>query len=363
MDEIYERLRTRLDEMATGFPATETGVELKLLKRLFTPEDAEMFLSLGLSPETAREVALRTGNEETAVSARLESMASKGLLFRRRDPQGPSYHAVPFIVGIYEFQVNSLNPELLKDVSEYYLSGLGGTFHSTRTPHLRTIPINSGLVSSFPVAPYDDAVAIVERKDRIAVAQCFCRKAVRMYGKGCGHSLETCLQFDSYADYYIDNGMARPLSRDEALSILTRNEEEGLVIQVLNSQNVEAMCSCCSCCCGMLVALRLFPAQFRDFKSSYACVGDSLSCRGCGTCAARCPVGATKMKEGKPVLREEKCIGCGLCVTTCPEQARALVKKSPDRLYRPPESLFETFADMRAERIKGRGSINKGLER
>jgi ferredoxin len=149
--------------------------------------------------------------------------------------------------------------------------------------------------------------------------------------------------------------MARPLSRDEAVSILTRNEKEGLVIQVLNSRNIEAMCSCCSCCCGMLVALKLFPAQFRDPKSSYVCVSDALSCRGCGSCAGRCPVGASKIKDGKSVLREEKCIGCGLCVTSCPEQARSLVKKSPDRLYTPPESLFEAYADMSAERSKREG--------
>lgn len=353
MGDIYERLRMRLDEMATGYPSTASGIELELLRKLFTPEDAAMFLSLGFTPETAREVALRTGSDEEAVAAQLEGMARKGLLFRLRRPDGPAYHIVPFIVGIYEFQVNALNGEILKDVSQYYLSGLGQSFHSTRTPHLRTIPINSGLVSSLPIAPYDDAIAIVERKDRIAVAQCLCRKAVRMYGKGCDHPLETCLQFDSYAEYYIDNGMARPLSRDEAVSILVRNEKEGLVIQALNSQNVEAMCSCCPCCCGMLIALKLFPALSRDFKSSYACVADVHSCTGCGSCAKRCPVGAVKIKEGKSVLREERCIGCGLCVTTCPEQARALAKKSPDRLYSPPASLFDTFADMSRERREG----------
>ena len=109
MGDIYERLRMRLDEMATGYPSTASGIELELLRKLFTPE-------------TAREVALRTGSDEEAVAAQLEGMARKGLLFRLRRPDGPAYHIVPFIVGIYEFQVNALNGEILKDVSQYYLS-------------------------------------------------------------------------------------------------------------------------------------------------------------------------------------------------------------------------------------------------
>ncbi len=352
MDEIYERLRMRLDEMATGYPATPGGVEVRLLKRLFTRDDAALFLRLGDAPETAREVASRISDDPGSVAARLEDMALKGLLFRIRRGGEPAYLPIPFVVGIYEFQVNTLDADILQDVSEYYLSGLGRSFHSTKIPHLRTIPINSGMVSAHPIAPYDDAIAVVQRKGKIAVAECLCRKAVRMYGKGCSHPLETCLQFDAYAEYYVDNGMARPLSMDEAISILKRNEKEGLVIQTLNSQNVEAMCACCSCCCGMLISLKLFPAPAREVKSNYVCAADPGPCRACGLCAQRCPVGAVRVKDGKSSLREERCIGCGLCVSTCPEGARSLVKKPPHKLYTPPENVFDAFVEMSRERGK-----------
>lgn len=352
MDQIYERLRMRLDEMATGYPATPGGVEVRLLKKLFTQEEAALFLRMDDAPETAPEVASRLGEDPAAVAVRLEEMALKGLLFRLRRDNGPAYLPVPFVVGIYEFQVNALDAGILKDVSEYYLSGLGQSFHSTKIPHLRTIPINTGMVSSHPIAPYDDAIAIVERKGKIAVAECLCRKAVRMYGKGCDHPLETCLQFDAFAEYYVDNGMARPLSMDEAISILKRNEKEGLVIQTLNSQNAEAMCACCSCCCGMLISLKLFPAPARAVKSNYVCEADSGSCRVCGLCAQRCPVGAVRIKDGKSSLREERCIGCGLCVSTCPDQVRSLVKKPVHKLYTPPENFFDAFVEMGRERGK-----------
>ncbi len=346
MSDIYELLRIRLDELATGYPASPGGAEMRLLKRLFSPEDADLFLKMGITPETAGKVAARLGLDAEAVAARLEDMAKRGLLFRVKAEGVPAYHAVPFVVGIYEFQINYLDSDMLKDVSEYYLAGLGQSFHSKKIPHLRTIPVNSSLVSTVPIFPYDDAVSIVERKQKIAVAPCLCRKAVRMYGKGCSHPLETCLQFDAYADYYIDNDMAREISTDEAISILKNNEKEGLVIQALNSQNVEALCACCSCCCGMLISLKLFPAPAREVKSNYVCVAEQEVCIGCGKCAERCPVAAVRVKEGVSSTREERCIGCGLCISVCPEQARTLMKKQPHKLYRPPETVFDAFVQM-----------------
>jgi ferredoxin len=309
-----------------------------------------MFLHMDTAAETPWEVATRIGADLEKTALHLENMARRGLLFRSRKPGGLAYHAIPFIVGIYEFQVNNLSPELLKDISEYYLTGLGASFHSLKTPHLRSIPINDRIVPDGPIAPYDDAAAIIRSKERIAVAECFCRKAVRMYGKGCSHSLETCIQFDSFADYYVGNGMARYITREEALLILKRNEEEGLVIHILNSQKVEAMCACCSCCCGMLISLKLFPAPARETKSNYLCHEDLSVCAACGTCAKRCPVGAVRFKEEKVSYRQDRCIGCGLCVTTCPSGARSLRKKPDNQVYTPPETVAETFRDMSKER-------------
>ncbi len=352
MMDVYERLRKRLDEMATGYPATDSGVEIRLLRKLFRPEHAELFLALSTTAETPEEVAHRTGDNPDATAEMLEDMALRGLVFRLRKDGINSYHAIPFIVGIYEFQINALDGAMLKDVSEYYLTGLGQSFHSLKIPHLRTIPINKNMVSGCPIATYDDAASIIERKDRIAVAPCLCRKAVRIYGKGCDHSLETCLQFDSFADYYVDNSMARYISKDEARAILARSEKEGLVLQIANSKEVEAMCSCCSCCCGMLISLKLFPAPAREVKSNYVCISTEELCTGCGMCVKRCPMNAVKVVEEHAHTREERCIGCGLCVSTCPASARALERKPEEKIYTPADTFFDTFAQMCEERVK-----------
>jgi electron transport complex protein RnfB len=352
MADVYERLRKRLDEMATGYPATDSGVEIRLLKQLFRPEDAELFLAMSTSAETPKEVADRTGGDPDTTAEILEDMALRGLVFRQRKDGIKYYHSIPFIVGIYEFQINALDGAMLRDVSEYYLTGLGKSFHSLKIPHLRTIPINKNLVSGWPVATYDDAAAIIERKERIAVAPCLCRKAVRMYGKGCNHSLETCLQFDSFADYYVDNSMARYITKDEALAILARSEKEGLVIQTANSKEVEAMCSCCSCCCGMLISLKLFPAPAREVKSNYVCISNEELCTGCATCVKRCPVDAVELLEEYAYTYEDRCIGCGLCVSTCPASARSLERKPEEKIYTPADTVFDTFTQMCEERGK-----------
>ncbi len=338
--------------MATGYPETPSGIEIKILRQLFSEDDADLFLKMDVRPETARQVASRTGADIADTAYRLEYMAQRGLIFRVKENETTRYFPIPFIVGIYKFQLNNLNIPLLKDISQYYLTGLGATFHGQKTPHLRSIPINAEIVSDWPVAPYDDAAAIIRKKSRIAVAECFCRKAVRMYGKTCSHPAETCLQFDIFADYYVENKMARYISADEALATLKQSEAEGLVIHILNSQTVEAMCCCCSCCCGMLISLKLFPSPAMAVKSNYVCLFDKSSCTLCGICTKRCTVGAFKMKDEKIAFHADSCIGCGLCVTTCPCHALKLEKKPQERLYTPPATVFDTFALMSRKKAK-----------
>ncbi len=352
MSDIYEQLRDRLESMATGYPAAADGVELKILRQLFGEDDAALFLQMKIEPETARETALRLGADAAKTAARLEAMARRGLIFRDRQDEAIRYRPAPFIVGIYEYQLNHLNPELLKDISRYYRTGLGATFHGLKTPHLRSIPINTEIVADRPVFPYDDAAAIIKGKSRIAVAECFCRKAVSLSGKSCSHPLETCLQFDTMADYYVENGMARYIDAEEGLAILKQSEREGLVIHVLNSQKVEAMCCCCSCCCGMLISLKLFPAPALAVKSNYVCRLDETLCMPCESCVRRCTVGALRMKNDRLEFHADRCIGCGLCVTACPAGALTLANKPQNRLYHPPDTIFDTYALMSREKAQ-----------
>ncbi len=348
--DVYERLRQHLDSMATGYPKTETGVEIRILKRLFTEEEADFFTKLSPGLEAPADTARRLGLDPDETAVRLEAMARKGLLFRSRKGEQVRYAAVPFLVGIFEFQVNRMDPELARDVNEYFESGFGRTLQSFKTPVMRSIPINREMAIKWPIAPYDDVKAIIEGHETIAVAPCICRTWMGLAEKGCDKPVEVCFMFGSHAAYYVENGMGRYINREEALEIVKHNQEVGLVMQPFNSQKAGGMCSCCGDCCGMLRSLKMQPAPAAAVQSNYYVELDSTECVGCETCVERCQMDAIQIHDGTAEVNLDRCIGCGLCVTTCTGEALQLVKKPESEHYTPPPSGMETYLRIAVER-------------
>jgi Na+-translocating ferredoxin:NAD+ oxidoreductase subunit B len=75
---IYQKLARHLDNLPGGFPSTETGVEMRILKRLFTPKEAELALHLSLISEEPRVIARRAKISKQEATSRLEAMAQTG---------------------------------------------------------------------------------------------------------------------------------------------------------------------------------------------------------------------------------------------------------------------------------------------
>ncbi len=87
MEDVYERLRNRLDDLAAGYPATESGVEIYILKRLFTEKEAEFALHLSPIPESPEDVAKRLGREAAETTALMEKNGQKGFAFQDSEGQ------------------------------------------------------------------------------------------------------------------------------------------------------------------------------------------------------------------------------------------------------------------------------------
>ncbi len=352
MEDVYERLRQKLDGLATGYPATESRAEIRILKQLFTEEEAEFFLLLAPLPQTPAEVAEKLERDPEETAAMMEGMAKKGLLFRVRKDETVRYAAVPYIVGIFEFQINRMDRQLALDMNEYFETALGKTVQAFKTPVMRTVPVNREVAFKWPIAPYEDVLKILESQEDMAIVPCICRTWMKHADKGCDKPVETCFMFGSHAHYYVDNGMGRYIDMGEARKIVKRNEEVGLVMQPFNSQKVGGMCSCCGDCCGMLRSLKKQAVPAAAVQSNYYAQVDADECAGCETCLERCQMEAIKMLNEAAEINLDRCIGCGLCVTTCETGALQLVKKADEQQYLPPKSGVETYMRIAEERGK-----------
>jgi NAD-dependent dihydropyrimidine dehydrogenase PreA subunit len=349
---VYERLQKHLDSMPTGFPKTESGVEIKLLKKLFTKEEAEMACRMTVKPETAEQVARRLGREPQETADFLYAMSKKGLLVRYRAGGTTFYMSAMFIVGIFEYQVGNLDREFVDLVHQYSKEAMHREMIAPDTPQLRVVPVQESLDAALEVAPYDELRKILSSQKVIALAECICRKMSAIDGKPCHAPLESCMIFGPLGEFYIENGIAKPITLDEAFEVLKRNEEAGLVPSPANAQRVSGMCSCCACCCELLKAIKLDSHPSRKVKSNFFARVDGELCTGCEVCIERCQMEAIRMADEKAAIDLDRCVGCGLCVTTCPTEALTLRRKSPGDLYVPPEKALETYFRIARERGK-----------
>lgn len=349
--DVYEKLAMHLDELPGGFPRTESGVEMRILRRLFSPEDAELALHLTLIPEEPRVIARRARITVAQLVPRLEEMEKKGLiLVMRQKDEAPLYMAQQFVVGFWEAQVNKLDRELVEDFEEY-LPSVFDLRSWRKTPQLRTIPVNKSINVEREVMPYERVEELVRAHERFAVSNCICRQEHHILGKGCDKPLESCLTFGMAAETVVRNGRGRAISRDETLAILERAEETGLVLQPANAKDPLFICTCCGCCCGVLRSIKRDPRPASLVSSPFCASLNADTCTGCATCVERCQMEAIRLDDSKAVLNLDRCIGCGLCVSRCPTDSLSLVRKSEQRYV--PADIIDTSINM----VKARGKI------
>jgi electron transport complex protein RnfB len=350
--DVYQELAHHLDDLPGGFPSTESGVELRILRRLFTPEEAELALHLTLLPEEPRVVARRAQLTTEEATRRLDEMASKGLVLEVESKSGQmTYMASQYVVGIWEYQVNRLSPELVQDM-EAYLPILINFDEWQKTPQLRTIPVAESIDAQLEVTSYEQAEELVRAATKIVVAPCICRRERSLVNKGCDKPLESCLSFGMGADYYERKGLGRAIDQQEALAILQRANEVGLVLQPGNGKDASFMCCCCGCCCGVLRNVKRHPKPASIVSTPFVAVADPETCKGCGVCIERCQMGAVQLRDGKVTLDVDRCIGCGLCVSTCPTGSLKLARKPAPEQPHVPEDFVRALIRLARERGK-----------
>ena len=146
-EELYRELQRHLDRMPVPYPATESGVEIRILQQLFTPEEARLALCLSAIPEPLETIHRRTPREMSReqLGEALDRMAEKGSIQKLSVKGRPRYGKSPLVLGMYEGQVDRLTPALERDVRAYFDETFGRALHTLRTPQMRTVPVHKSI--------------------------------------------------------------------------------------------------------------------------------------------------------------------------------------------------------------------------
>ena len=329
-EDVYRKVQRQLDQYSIGFPETESGVEIEILKLLFDEKDAALFSEITGELETPDSVSARVGRPAEEITGDLERLAKKGLLYRVRQEGSTRYSAIPFIHGLLEFQAPWMPKELVSLTGKYIREKLKDNM--TGGSGMRVLPIKESVDFEHKVASYDDAREILKKEALIAVTDCSCRLQRKLFDRACDSPMEACIMVGPMAEYYIENGMGRRITLDEAMKIIEDAHAAGLVTQTQSVTRPFMICNCCKCCCGFLGAVRRTPKPARLVISNHIARVDRDRCTGCGACVEKCQVQAVALEgDTAAAIDYERCIGCGLCVPACPSVALSLIPKPEEK--------------------------------
>ncbi|MBU0992535.1 MAG: 4Fe-4S binding protein [Proteobacteria bacterium] len=343
-EDIYKKLANVLDTLPNGYPATESGIELKILKKIFEPDEADLFCDLKLSFETPEQISRRTGRSLDGLSGKLTTMWHKGQIFGVDFGTAKLFKMMPWVFGIYEFQLKHLTREFVEMVEEY-MPYFGMQFFSNKPQLMHIVPVEQELKNSQEAMPYERVSSIIEKGLSFAVNDCICKKEKELLGEACDRPMEVCLAIAPVPGIFDNHPFgAKPITKEEAYEVLRKSEEAGLVHMTSNFQNGHIyICNCCSCCCGVLRAINEYGIS-EGVNSSYIAQIETDTCVGCGICAdERCQVHAIEEDDGAYVVLKDRCIGCGLCISTCQVEAISLVRKNPEDIVKPPVDEMDWY--------------------
>ena len=367
-DSIYRRLQEHLDRQPVGFPRVRSGADIRLLKRLFTPEEARLACHLSHTPATLPQLLERlpTPGAADAVEALLDAMFQKGVIAGKTRDGKRVWYLFPLVVGMFESQLGNLTRRFAVDAARYMQSlPYGRSLLAAKPSQMRTVPVNKSIPIDRPIATHDHIRGLIDTSEGpYVLLTCICRKLKAMQHKPCKQTsrVESCLAVGETATMCLERGIGREVMQSEALDMLAKSESEGLVVQPSNTQRAEFVCSCCGCCCGMLGLQKILPRPVDFWTSNFYAEVNETECVGCGKCVERCQVDALSLSSqnaAAQILRH-RCIGCGLCVTTCPTQAVVLRQKKS--LTIPPMDEEALYDQIKSNRKTALGELTMLLK-
>lgn len=348
---VYQHLARVLDALPNGFPSTGDGSELRLLEKLFTLEDADLVIQLSPTPETVDSIAVRIGVEKGHLRKQLKDLTRRGLINAQRLEKGLGFGLLPFVVGIYEMQVNTLDVELAHLVEEYFQKSFPQAL-MMQPPFHRIVPVNESVRNSIEIHPYESASALVDSARAWGVIDCICRKQRALIGEACDHPLDVCMVLEQHENAFADHPVIRALERQQAFETLKRAADAGLVHTVSNNQfGISYICNCCTCSCGILRGMAKLGNANVIARSAFVNTVDSTLCNACENCLSFCQFEALRLEIGIQV-NSSRCVGCGVCIPACPSNALSLIRRPEGEILPIPRTLEEWGAQRLSARAQ-----------
>ncbi len=349
----YKLLAERLDQLPNGFPPTRDGAELRLLARIFSPEEAGLAAQLRPDAESPEAIAARIGGDPAQLRKRLKEMARRGLIMAVRGERALAYGLMPFVVGIYEMQVNNMDAEMARLFEDYFQAAFSTSLMIKPQFH-RVVPVGRSIRSTIEVRPYETAADLVDAAQAWAVQDCICRKQKALIGDPCGHPVDICMVMSSRPGAFDGSPTLHAMTHDEALATLRRAADAGLVHSVSNNQkDIYYICNCCTCSCAILRGMAKLGKANVVASSAFVNQVDEATCAGCEECVKYCQFNALTV-DGVAHVNAVSCVGCGVCVPACPTEALGLIRR-PNEEVKP---VPETLNDWASERAMARGMVS-----
>ena len=331
---VYEKLADKLSSLGGSIPAVKCREFFALTEELFTPEEAELAIKMPPNTVSADILAKDIDGDAKEVESLLETMIDKGLVLSRDHDEVRIYSLMVLVPGIFEMQfmkgeVNDRTRKLARLFEDYFNAVMQPSAAAptgfAAFPFARVIPVEEEIPAGVEIHPYDRVSEYISQADYIAVSICYCRHHGELLGNPCDKPKDVCMSFGPNAKFLDERGFGRRVSREEALDILDRSEEAGLVHCSSNiGKYIDFICNCCGCHCGILQSIKNAAIPSMAAVSSFIMTVDEDKCTGCEACVDVCQMDALTMEGDTVVRSRERCIGCGICMSVCPTDALKL---------------------------------------
>ncbi len=358
----YKKAANILNKVPGGFPYPVSDILLDILKHSIAEGNLDLVMAFRKNiSQTMEQLKESSGLTEEEILKKADALAKKGVLFNQPNRQGVMvYRLLPigrqfeytFMQDLEKTEENMKISDLFYKLHEEaesliqknydrFISGM-----KNMPPIDRTVPILKNketgkelniIIDEEVEAPKEKIIPtqkveeLINKFDDIAVGHCYCRQHKEFLGDPCKQIELTpsCFTLGKSARHTSNHGFSKLVSKEEALKILKRIEDAGLVHKAYHlhsdtSKDEVAICNCCSCCCLTARDCLIFPVAN---ATNYLASIDQDLCVGCGTCVEKCYNKAIQLNDDDKAERiEEFCVGCGVCAYLCPENAISLIE-------------------------------------